>query len=376
MLRPSGLRPSAGGAVLLLPAEARLRAVVERASAQRGLPPPHWDRRLSLAARSAAGDRTEGVDSTEELQGRLEAQGLGDPAPHAWLIEGSSLDLVVRTLGERLSPPAEGENVAGIGLAPGGRGRLRAVFLRSARKAWIEAPPARLRPGRSIALVGWLAPGLRSPALYVEAPDGTVEKLPMEWRLPAASGRGLGVAQTLEPRVTGRYTLEIMAEGAHGPEVVWIDRVQVGSGPAAATAGRGSKGGSGDANEPLALVEAINGARLRMGAATLALDPALARIAQTYSEEMARTGLFAHVSPLSGDLEARLRRAGYRYSRAGENLAKGPDALAAHALAVDSPAHRRNMLDQSYDRCGVGVALVREPGGASAAFVTELFAGG
>ena len=85
-------------------------------------------------------------------------------------------------------------------------------------------------------------------------------------------------------------------------------------------------------------------------------------------------GFFGHVSPRSGDLVSRLTHAGYRYRRAGENLAQGPSALEAHALAANSPAHRKTMLDPRYTRCGIGISRVIFGDGRPDTLLVEVFA--
>ena len=84
--------------------------------------------------------------------------------------------------------------------------------------------------------------------------------------------------------------------------------------------------------------------------------------------------IFAHVSPRSGDLKARLRQAGYRFRSAAENLAEGPTALEAQALTENSPAHRRAMLDPQYTRCGIGLSRAISGEGGADVLLVEVFA--
>jgi hypothetical protein len=228
--------------------------------------------------------------------------------------------------------------------------------------------PTSVTPGQTVALEGRLATGLQAPSLYIEEPDGRVVTLPV------AAGRDWFRSE-LTFRSPGSYRVELMGRGARGPEVAWLYTIQAGRAPVVAP--EVSATGSGDPRtDALRVFEAINRDRLEMGEPALAFDPRLAAVAQAYSRELGELHLLAHVSPRSGDLPARLRRAGYGYARAGENLAQGLDALQAHALASQSPAHRRNMLDPTFDRCGVGVAEVLGPDRRPSVIVTELFAGG
>ncbi len=349
---------------------APLRRAVAEAYARLGEAPPPWDPALSRAAAAVAGDRATGLDPPELLQRRDQEAGLGDPAPAGFLVEGSDLDLVGRTLSARL-PSLPGADAIGIGAIRAKSGLIRAVVLRARRRAWIEPPPRAIAPGGTVRLEGRLAEGLRRATIDVEGPDGRVTSLPIRTE-------GNAVQAKLELRAKGRYRMEIMVDGDGGPEVVWLRDVWAGSEPPSAVSSTASA-----AIEPAdpragrqAVFESINRLRLGQGEPALAYDARLEAIAEAYAKELRDLHLLAHVSPRSGDLVTRLRRAGYRYARAGENLAQGPDVLQAQSLTAGSPGHRRNILDPSFDRCGIGIAKVIGPAGEHSVIVTELFAGG
>jgi uncharacterized protein YkwD len=124
----------------------------------------------------------------------------------------------------------------------------------------------------------------------------------------------------------------------------------------------------------LALLQAINGARHAHGLASLRIDPRLQRTARRHSSVMLRTGTFAH-----GAFAARIRRAGVRAPRIGENLAWAAGPLAAAQALVNlwlaSPEHRANLLRPGYRTVGVGERTGTFEGHAGAAVVTTDFAG-
>ncbi len=291
--------------------------------------------------------------------------GSGDPAPEAFLVEASTREALLAGLASRL--PATRADVVGGAVIATPRG-FRAVLLRAVRRARVDAVPDRVPVGATIRIAGELLGDLGAPQLFVE--DARGEVVPLSARV---DGRRFEAVATL--RAAGRYVLELMGRGRAGPTVAWLLRVGVGMAPGGVAAS-GQRVGLDEPSQARAVFDAINGLRLRQGEAALALDPALCQLAEGYSREMRDRGFFAHVSPFSGDLRARLSRARYRFASAGENLAEGKDALSAHALAEESPAHRRNLLDPGYDRCGVGVAWSRDPAGDPLAIVTEIFAGG
>jgi uncharacterized protein YkwD len=85
----------------------------------------------------------------------------------------------------------------------------------------------------------------------------------------------------------------------------------------------------------------------------LQIHPALARSAQGWADEMARTGFLAH-----GDFAGRIRAAGFSGTTEGENIAEGQQTVDQVFAAwwSDLP-HRRNLLDASFAFVGFGRAV-------------------
>ena len=91
-------------------------------------------------------------------------------------------------------------------------------------------------------------------------------------------------------------------------------------------------------------------------AAALSVDPRISAAAQGHSEDMAARGYFAHDSPDGRDFADRITAAGYS-SPGAENIAQGqPDAATVVQDWMESPGHRRNILDCSLSTIGVGLA--------------------
>lgn len=119
--------------------------------------------------------------------------------------------------------------------------------------------------------------------------------------------------------------------------------------------------GSALATEVLRLT---NQERARQGLAPLAHHTALASAASGHSQEMLDLGYFSHTSPTPGRSgpQDRVRLAGVNPGLVAENIfqASGYDVAQVAQLAVDnwlqSPGHRRNMLDPSATHLGVGFA--------------------
>jgi len=88
-------------------------------------------------------------------------------------------------------------------------------------------------------------------------------------------------------------------------------------------------------------------------------DPRLARIAQAFASEMSRRNYFGHVTPEGVGPFDRMRRAGYRFGYAGENVGFGPNAARAALVIWNDPAHRAEILKPAYRRVGIGLAPFR-----------------
>ncbi|WP_273000113.1 stalk domain-containing protein [Hydrogenibacillus schlegelii] len=101
----------------------------------------------------------------------------------------------------------------------------------------------------------------------------------------------------------------------------------------------------------------INAFRKAHGLSTLLPDPKLDRVARLHSEEMTQHRYFDHVSKVTGKtLGDRLRDQGVPFSKAGENLAQTDDILVSHVGLINSPGHRKNLLDPEWDRMGIGTS--------------------
>jgi uncharacterized protein YkwD len=119
-----------------------------------------------------------------------------------------------------------------------------------------------------------------------------------------------------------------------------------------------------------------NAQRASGGLAGLRWDATLASIARQRAADMASKGYFAHTSPTGQTAFTLLAAAGYRYSIAGENIARNnyPDSQAVSAAMsgfMASPTHRENIFESRFDSIGVGVVL----GGDGMKYYAVVFAG-
>ena len=113
----------------------------------------------------------------------------------------------------------------------------------------------------------------------------------------------------------------------------------------------------------------VNKERVEFGAKPLVWNENLAKIGRNHSKDMFKRGYFSHFSPEGKDVGNRFDEAGIDYTAAGENLALAPTVSRAHTGLINSPGHRRNILDPSFGEIGIGVV----DGGVYGKMFTQVF---
>jgi uncharacterized protein YkwD len=72
---------------------------------------------------------------------------------------------------------------------------------------------------------------------------------------------------------------------------------------------------------------------------------------------------FAHKSPEGRSVRDRAENAGYTWRAIGENIAEGQSSVdEVMDTWMNSPGHRRNILDPAFKELGVGIALGKSRG--------------
>jgi uncharacterized protein YkwD len=109
------------------------------------------------------------------------------------------------------------------------------------------------------------------------------------------------------------------------------------------------------------LFEALNHERATHSLPALRWDDALFKAARLHALRMVNLNQLEHQLPNEPNLEERLAAAGARFSVISENIAIGPNPNTIHSGWMDSPGHRKNILDARLN--SVGIAVVRGTGG-------------
>lgn len=105
-------------------------------------------------------------------------------------------------------------------------------------------------------------------------------------------------------------------------------------------------------------------------APALVMQPALRCAARVHSMDMAERDFFSHTNPSGESPWDRFERAGYSYSRAGENIAGG-SATAQGTMDqwMNSDGHCANIMNPNFEEIGVGY----HPGGPYGHLWTQTF---
>lgn len=109
------------------------------------------------------------------------------------------------------------------------------------------------------------------------------------------------------------------------------------------------------------LFEALNRERAGQGLTPLLWDKALFKAARLHALLMLNLNQLEHQLPSEPTLEARFADAGARFAAIAENIAVGANPQSIHNGWMNSPGHRRNILNPQLT--SVGIAAVRGPGG-------------
>jgi uncharacterized protein YkwD len=101
----------------------------------------------------------------------------------------------------------------------------------------------------------------------------------------------------------------------------------------------------------------VNEERVKANCPAVTSDDRLVAAARAHSADMAARNYFSHTTPEGVDFATRITAAGYRWSGAGENIAKGQRTPADVMTSwMNSAGHKANILNCGFKNLGVGVA--------------------
>lgn len=385
--------------------ETRLETEIVAAAAELGV-----ELRPDAALRQAARELTEiraagaDVDPHETLRQAESAHGVLDPFPYLLLGTASPAKLgtlrddLLQALGNQPADERRLFTTIAVALvpergrrpAPFAARRVHATFVLSQRAVSFTPLPDDARPGDRLLFEGEIHAPFHDPEIFVTWPDGQADELE---NLALEPGRFRGWIRL--DRGAGEYQVEVLGRNDRGPRVLGLGSVfarEPGTPTPYATllaaARRGDVRAAPDAqaaqhaadvalqtvDEAAAhLLELVNRDRRAAGLPDLDADPVLTRMARDHSQDMSDHHFFAHVSPQTGRLLERAEAAGLRFARLAENIAVHRNVEEAEAALLRSPGHRKNLLDPTFTRVGIGVVFAVDPRGERRVYVTQNF---
>ena len=104
------------------------------------------------------------------------------------------------------------------------------------------------------------------------------------------------------------------------------------------------------------ILELMNAQRTKAGLKPLTIDNTLVQVARYKSNDMIQYNFFSHTNPDGTKWTNWLQTLGYKYTTTGENIAYNTsDPVELFNQWWNSPGHRANMMNPSYNKVGIGV---------------------
>ncbi|WP_414625148.1 CAP domain-containing protein [Calothrix sp. CCY 0018] len=105
------------------------------------------------------------------------------------------------------------------------------------------------------------------------------------------------------------------------------------------------------------VVNLVNNERRKAGLSPLRIHSRLNASAQAHSNDMARNNFMSHTGSDGSSMGDRIKRYGYNFRRAAENVAAGQSSPQDVMRSwMNSPGHRKNILNGNFRDIGVGYA--------------------
>jgi uncharacterized YkwD family protein len=103
------------------------------------------------------------------------------------------------------------------------------------------------------------------------------------------------------------------------------------------------------------MITLVNQARVQNHVAVLKVDMQLTNVARVKAQDMIDNKYFSHNSPKYGSPFDMMKNFGVKYIKAGENIAGNQSVQNAFNALMNSPGHRKNILDPSFTNIGIGI---------------------
>jgi uncharacterized protein YkwD len=230
--------------------------------------------------------------------------------------------------------------------------RSQWLVMLATRRFGMQEFPTAGDPGSVLPLLFRVDSEFEHVAVAITGTGGKVEFLEV------GQSDGWVVAGVPLENSVGSQWIELLGYGPQGPQVLALFPVSVGRPPPSVWVGnpRGDESWITDIGQAETFAaELLARDRARFGLPVLNRDPRLDGVARAHSSEMAASGYFAHVSPVTGSILDRLASIDYEAGFAAENIAMSASLAGAQEGLMRSPGHRATVLSTDATHFGVGV---------------------
>ena len=370
--RPSGVAVDPFASAVYLAIADHLRAT--------GRTPPAYDARLERAARDLArGLDAEGAPGYHDIVDFvLRHHGIVEAFPQVVVLGVDTDDVHQFRVGfanQAARAAREGQRL-GCGVAPRADGGQRLVMLYLPGVLRVEPVPRAAAVGAIAEVRGHVLDTVYAdPRVIVTHASGIVRQAegvredrsgedPLSFAVDVPFDDG-----------AGRYDVEVVADGPHGPAVLGLMRVYAGMAPPDGIAGRKPTPEVTTLDGVQAeLLRLVNKARRDAGLQTLEWRDDVAAVALGHSRDMVAADFVGHISPSTGTPIDRVAKARLPATAVRENIGRSYSADDIHHGLMSSPGHRDAILDPTMTHSGIGVVADRGPDEPTDAYVvTELF---
>ena len=108
-------------------------------------------------------------------------------------------------------------------------------------------------------------------------------------------------------------------------------------------------------NDEKEVFDLINKQRTQNGLSSLKENSELQRVARIKAQDMVNNNYFSHTSPTYGSPFDMMKSFKISYNTAGENIAGNSSNSGAVTAWMNSPGHKANILNSSFNYTGIGV---------------------
>jgi uncharacterized YkwD family protein len=117
------------------------------------------------------------------------------------------------------------------------------------------------------------------------------------------------------------------------------------------------------------MVNLVNQARAQNNVPALKVDMQVTNVARIKAQDMIDNKYFSHYSPKYGSPFDMMKAFAINYVQAGENIAGNGNVQAAENALMNSPGHRKNILNPEYTHIGIGIKV----GGPYGNMISQMF---